>query len=222
MVWSVSSVSLFSYIRDCYTRRQPVNSVYIVYCILRIYQHKSYLANTKKCGGGESARNVYRGGLGLSLLYTRGRQVKHGWKVMKCGGALMYHCRTTVACTWYNTINVATRTYTNTPRGNPLTLQQDGFQISLFWRQPDRGITPHSCKFVGSSCQSMLVSWLINLSRLVDCIIGLSLPGLHICYGHAPLLKEVEGAPLWAMQGASWGKLTITDWADARQKNIAG
>ena len=99
MVWSVSSASLFSYIRDCYTRRQPVNSVYIVYCILRIYQHKSYLANTKKCGGGKSARNVYRGGLGLSLLYTRGRQVKHGWKVMKCGGALMYHCRTTVTCT---------------------------------------------------------------------------------------------------------------------------
>ena len=66
----------------------------------------------------------------------------------------------------------------------------------------------------------MLVSWLINLSRLVDCIVGLSLsrlvdcivglslsrpvdcivglslPGLHICYGHAPLLKEIEGAPL--------------------------
>ena len=42
----------------------------------------------------------------------------------------------------------------------------------------------------------MLVCLLVVAPRLVDYSVGLSLPGLHICYGDVPLLKAVEGASL--------------------------
>ena len=74
-----------------------MNSVFIVfvYCIFINTSHTSRNVEGVRVQG--MCTEV---GLELGLLCMSGRQVKHGWKVVMCGGALlaslMYHCRTMV------------------------------------------------------------------------------------------------------------------------------
>lgn len=61
----------FSYIRDCYTRRQPVNSVFIVfvYCIFINTSHTLLTPRNVEGGPQGMCTEV---GLELGLLYTVG------------------------------------------------------------------------------------------------------------------------------------------------------